>query len=217
MGFHQPVAIIPNGIDVPPQLELSGGDMRTLLYLGRIHPKKGLDLLLLAWRDLQSRFPNWRLQIVGADNGGFLDQMRRLSADLGLQRVEFSGPLYGANKWRSYRKADLFVLPTYSENFGLVVAEALAAGTPAIVSHGAPWQGLDTQGAGWWIEIGIDPLVACLEMAMNKSPEKLSAMGQRGRDWMVREFSWSRIGEQMAQTYRWLRQGGERPEWVKED
>jgi len=217
MGFRQPVAVIPNGIDVPPPYERSDGGTRTLLFLGRIHPKKGLDILLPAWRALQSRFTDWRLQIVGADNGGYLDQMRSLATELGLERVEFCGPLYGADKWRAYGAADLFVLPTYSENFGLAVAEALASGTPAVVTCGAPWQGLETQGAGWWIDIGLDPLVTCLETAMIQSPEDLAAMGQRGRDWMVREYSWPRIGRQMAETYRWILQGGGRPAWVIED
>lgn len=217
IGFRQPVAVIPNGIDVPSLSEKPVGDPRTLLFLGRIHPKKGLDMLLPAWKAVQSRFPDWRLQIVGADNGGYLDQMRMLSTELGLERVEFSGPLYGVEKWRAYSEASLFVLPTYSENFGLAVAEALAAGTPSIVTHGAPWQGLEVEGAGWWIEIGLDPLVACLETALSQSRGALSVMGQRGRDWMVRDYSWAQIGLQMAETYRWILQGGERPAWVIED
>ncbi len=217
MGFLQPVAIIPNGIDVPPLQEKAGGGLRTLLFLGRIHPKKGLDMLLPAWRAVQSRFQDWRLRIVGQDNGGYLDQMRSLATELGLERIEFSGPLYGHDKWRVYGEADLFVLPTYSENFGMAVAEALSAGTPTIVTRGAPWHDLESYGAGWWIEIGLDPLVACLETAMSLSPRDLAAMGQRGRDWMVREYSWSRIGWQMAETYRWMLQGGERPAWVIED
>lgn len=219
MGFRQPVAVISNGIDVPPpdMYKTTLGCMRTLLFLGRIHPVKGLDMLLLAWKALQSRFPDWQLRIVGGGNGGYLDQMRSLAGELELERVDFSGPLYGANKWRAYGEADLFVLPTYSENFGMAVAESLAAGTPAIVTRGAPWQGLETHCAGWWIEIGVDPLVACLETAMSQSPVDLAAMGLRGRDWMLRDFSWSRIGRQMTETYRWIIQGGERPAWVIED
>jgi len=217
MGFRQPVAIIPNGIDVPRLYERSYADTRTLLFLGRIHPKKGLDMLLPAWRDLQSRHPEWRLQIVGADNSGYLKQLITLASELALERVEFSGPLYGADKWRAFAQADLFVLPTYSENFGLVVAEALAAGTPAVVTHGAPWQALETHGSGWWIEIGVDPLVSCLDTAMNHSPDTLAELGLRGRSWMARDFSWARISFQMVETYRWILHGGRRPSWILED
>jgi len=217
MGFRQPVAVIPNGIDVPPQMVRLRKGVRTLLFLGRINPIKGLDMLLPAWQAVQSRFPNWQLRIVGADNGGYLDKLRALAAELGLERVEFCGPLYGQDKWRAYGEADLFVLPTYSENFGLAVAEALAAGTPAIVTRGAPWHGLETQGAGWWIEIGLDPLVACLESALIQSSVVLAVMGQQGRDWMVRDYSWQQIGKQMAESYQWILHGGGRPTWMIED
>ena len=100
--------------------------------------------------------------------------------------------LYGEAKVRAYRAASAFVLPTHSENFGMTVAEALAAGTPAIVTTGAPWEGLEQQGAGWWIQIGVDPLVACLTEVMALPPPRLSAMGQAGRAWMARDFHGSR-------------------------
>jgi len=217
MGFRQPVAIIPNGIDIPAQLPDIHVGGRTLLFLGRIHPIKGLDMLLPAWRAIQDRFPDWRLQIVGPDNHGYLAQMKRLAGELGLERVEFTGGLSGEKKMQAYRMADLFVLPTYSENFGMTVAEALATGTPAIVSKGAPWMGLDTQGAGWWIDIGVDPLISCLENALAMSAESLAEIGLRGREWMKTEYSWRHVGEQMASTYRWLLNGGKKPDWVIEN
>lgn len=220
LGFRQPVAIIPNGIDIPPPLNKSTGGMRTLLFLGRIHPVKGLDMLLPAWGAVQARFPDWRLRIVGSDDGyygisGYLDKMRRLSEQLGLQRIEFAGALHGDAKWKAYTDADIFVLSTYSENFGMSVAEALAAGTPAIVSKGAPWAGLESIGSGWWIDIGVDPLVKCLNEAMAYRSEDLALMGSRGRDWMLREYSWSSVGSKMSITYRWLKNRSEpRPAWV---
>lgn len=204
LGFRQPVAIIPNGIDIPEQISKVHGGKRTLLFLGRIHPKKGLDLLLPAWRAVQDRFPEWRLRIIGPDNGGYLSEMRRLAAKLSLARVEFCGELVGVQKWHEYQQADLFVLSTYSENFGMTVAEALASGTPAIVSKGAPWDGLLNHQAGWWIDVGLDPLVACLKVALSQQSSRLEEMGLRGRNWMENDFSWARIGVQMADTYRWL-------------
>lgn len=216
LGFKQPVAIIPNGIDVPDLGEKKPGAMRTLLFLGRIHRKKGLDILLPAWGAVQHRFPDWRLKIVGPDNSGYLAQMRRLAAGLGLDRVEFAGPLYGSEKTLAYAQADLFVLPTYSENFGISVAEALAAGTPAIVTKGAPWEGLSSHGCGWWIDIGVDPLISCLENAMSRSHDELDEMGQRGRTWMETEYSWNEIGRKMVETYKWICNGGAKPVWVIE-
>jgi len=214
IGFRQPVAVIPNGIDMPAVLPKTVNKYRTLLFLSRIHPIKGLDMLLPAWRAVQARFPEWRLRIVGPDNGGYLGKMKSLAAELGVARVEFVGAVYGQHKWQMYRDADLFILPTYSENFGMAVAEALAAGTPAIVTKGAPWEGLERCGAGWWIEIGIDPLVACFEQALSCFSDTLEQMGRQGRVWMEQDYSWPVIGRKMAQTYQWVLHGGEKPEWV---
>ena len=215
MGFHQPVAIIPNGIDIPlfSSKRLKIG--RTLLFLGRVHPSKGLDILLPAWRAIQERFSEWRLVIAGPDNGGYLGKMQHLADELHLKRIEFVGLLKGERKWQAYQDADIFVLPTYSENFGMTVAEALAAGVPAIVSKGAPWQDLERKRAGWWIDIGVDPLVACLNEALTQTPDTLAKMGQRGRAWMQAEFSWKQVATMMDQTYLWILKGGTAPDWVK--
>ena len=215
LGFRQPVAVLPNGIDVPPYEKPAPVPRRRLLYLGRIHKKKGIDLLLQAWRAVAPKFPEWELIIAGPDDGGYLGEMRRLAGDLGLERVSFHGPVYGEDKLRLYRSADLYVLPTYSDNFALTVAEALATGTPAIVSKGAPWSGLEKEGAGWWAEIGLDSLVTALETALAEPPEVLRAMGARGHGWMVREYSWEAIGRQMASVYRWLCGQAERPPCVR--
>lgn len=216
MGFRQPVVVIPNGIDVPDYVSKPVRPTRTLLFLGRNHPIKGLEYLLRAWRVVQCRFTDWRLRIVGPNERGYGDEMRRLGANLGLERVEFVGGKYGEEKLREYREADLFVLPTRHENFGLAVAEALAAGTPSIVTRGAPWSGLESHNAGWWIDIGVDSLVACLENALDQSAETLAVMGRNGREWMAEEFPWERVGRQMAKAYRWMINGGDRPEWVIE-
>jgi glycosyltransferase involved in cell wall biosynthesis len=214
VGFPQPVCIISNGVDVPLLRQERSNSRRKLLFLGRIHPKKGVDVLLHAWSAVSQRFPDWDLRIAGPDNGGYLPRMQALAAELKVQRVEFCGPVYGEGKLRIYREAELFVLPTHSENFGMTVAEALAAGTPAIVTRGAPWAALEQHGAGWWIEFGVDPLVACLEEALSRPREELAARGRRGREWMMHEFSWERVGVMMDQTYRWLLSGGEVPAWI---
>ena len=214
----QPVCVIPNGIDVsrmkskPTKLTARG---RVVLFLGRIHPVKGVDILLRAWAAVGHKFPEWELRIAGADNNGYLARMQTLAEDLKLERVIFCGPLYGNAKQAAYREADLYVLPTHTENFGVTVAESLASGTPAIVTKGAPWNGLEEHRAGWWIDIGIDPLVCCLEEAMSRSSGELASMGGAGREWMMKDFSWPKIGQMMHLTYEWLLYGGETPAWVR--
>ena len=216
-GLRAPVAVLPNGIDLPelPASKAGPSGRRRLLYLGRIHPIKGIDDLLRAWRNVQASFEGWELHITGPGNEVYVGQMKALAAELGAERVTFTGPAYGAEKSAAYADADLYVLPTHSENFGMTVAEALAHATPAIVTRGAPWDGLETNDCGWWIDIGEAPLTECLRNALAASPEELRARGLRGREWMERDFSWGRIGSMMLETYEWLLGGGAPPEWVQ--
>lgn len=215
-GFKAPVAIIPNGIDLPDlMLERPTGHQRTLLFLSRIHPIKGVDRLLNAWRELQHLHPEWCLRVVGRGESGHECEIKELAHSLKLARVEFPGPLYGVDKSRAYFSADLFVLPSHSESFGVAVAEALAHGIPAIVSQGAPWPGLEAEGCGWWVKHDVPSLTQALNMAMSVPPDLLEAMGRKGRSWMERDFVWRTIADRMASAYRWRLEGGGSPEWVR--
>jgi glycosyltransferase involved in cell wall biosynthesis len=217
MGFRQPVIVLPNGIDLAPPDPPPPRDSprRRVLFLGRIHPIKGLDMLLPAWRAVQDRYPDWELHIVGAGNDGYVDSLRRICSETKVERIEFRGALHGSEKWRAYREAALFVLPSRSENFGMSVAEALASGVPAIVSTAAPWPGLVDKRAGWWVEGRVDAFVAALEDALSREPGELAAMGERGRRWMQQDFSWAKIGERMTEAYRWVLSGGTAPASVR--
>jgi glycosyltransferase involved in cell wall biosynthesis len=217
-GLTNPVAIIPNGIDLPESVTKScAAAERVVLSLGRIHPKKGLDRLLSAWSTIEARHPGWRLRIAGPGEGGHEEKLRALAASLGLTRVAIEGPVYGCAKWDAYCSADVFVLASLNENFGLTVAEALAAGTPAISTKGTPWGRLEHEGCGWWVDYGIEPLAAALESAMALPREGLLRMGERGRAWMAREFSWERAAQDMLLVYRWLPHGREPPPTVRFD
>lgn len=214
LGFRQPIAVIPNGVDIPPLRYSGAPSPRRLLFLARIHPKKGLEMLLRAWALLQCDFRDWQLEVVGPDNVGHMNDMRWLAASLGLERVVFRGALFGSAKEEAYQRAELYVLPTHSENFGLSVAEALANGTPVITTHGAPWSGLVRHGCGWWIERSLPALTETLRTGMSKSPEDLRRMGENGRRWVEREFSWRGVAAHMAEFYRWLVAGGAAPDFV---
>lgn len=216
-GLTNPVAVIANGIDVPElplPPPLPPGAPRTVLHLGRLHPKKGIDRLLHAWAKVEPAHPGWRLQIAGPSENGYGAELAALAQGLALARVTFTGPLYGEEKRAAYRAAGVFVLPTLNENFGLVVAEALASGTPVICSKGAPWQGLESERCGWWVDHGPEPLAAALDRAMRLPPAELSEMGGRGRRWMQRDFSWESVASQMSDVYRWCAGAGPLPATV---
>ena len=217
LGLRNPVAVIPNGVDIPEQIEGPDerlGRFRELIFVGRLHPIKGLDVLLRAWRNVQGDAQDWRLLFVGPDEGGYESDLKRLSRSLGCERVIFGGPAYGSEKSRAYFRASLFILPSKSENFGMAAAEALAHGVPAVISKGAPWKGVEENGCGWWVDASVDSLTETLKVSLSKSPEELTGMGARGRSWMIREFNWERISRMMLDTYEWAIHGGEAPLWV---
>jgi len=217
-GLANPVAIIPNGIDLPELARSQSAARaveRVVLSLGRIHPKKGLARLVHAWSKVEARYPAWWLRIAGPPELGHDNELRALAVSLGLTRISVEGPIYGEAKTSAYQCADVFVLPTLNENFGLTVAEALAAGTPVISTKGAPWSGLEREGCGWWIEQGIEPLAAALAHAMALPREALKAMGGKGREWMARDFSWDCVGRSMLDVYLWLASRAEPPAAIR--
>ena len=217
-GLKNPIAIIPNGIDIPEvdRYWTNATDAgRVVLSLGRIHPKKGLDRLVRAWAIVEAAHPDWRLRIIGPDELGHARELAALAANLKTQRVSIEGAVGGDAKASAYSEADLFVLPTLNENFAITVAEALAAGTPVIATKGAPWHGLVREDCGWWIDHGVEPLAATLEEAMAMEREALQRKGAKGRAWMKRDFSWDRVGLEMLNVYRWLSFGEEVPSTVR--
>ncbi|MGB5063775.1 MAG: glycosyltransferase, partial [Candidatus Competibacter sp.] len=161
----------------------------------------------------------WKMIIAGPDEGGHQKIVEAAIQHAGLQDdFEFPGSVvYGDEKEALYRSAEVFVLPTFSENFGLVVAEALACGVPVITTKGAPWEGLLTHRCGWWIDIGVEPLVAALREAMNLPPDTLRDMGRRGRAYVEQNFGWPGIAQQMLSVYRWVLGQGDKPDCVMSD
>jgi glycosyltransferase involved in cell wall biosynthesis len=217
-GLNNPVAIVPNGIDLPEVRTGSPSGTavdRVVLSLGRIHPKKGLDRLVRAWARLEAAHPDWRLRIVGPDELGHAGELAVLGAELKVRRVSIEKSVTGDAKIAAYQQADLFVLPTLNENFAITVAEALAMGTPVIATKGAPWRALQSEGCGWWIDHDVESLAAALANAMVMTREALQAMGAKGRAWMKRDFSWDHVADDMLNVYRWLSSGGEAPSTVR--
>jgi glycosyltransferase involved in cell wall biosynthesis len=206
-GFTQPVAVVPNGIALPPAR--ARRERREVLALARLHPKKGLDRLVDAWAQVEREETSrgWWLTLAGPDEAGTRARLAAQAARLGLGRVRFTGPLYGAEKSARLARAAVFALPSLNENFGMAAAEALAAGTPVIASRGTPWSGLEAERCGWWVPGSRDALAGALRAALALPPAARAEMGARGRRWMARDFGWPRQAEALAAAYEWARAG----------
>jgi glycosyltransferase involved in cell wall biosynthesis len=216
LGFRQPIAVIPNGLRFPAHISprpSTDGEC-VMLFLSRIHPKKGLLNLLHAWKRA-SPDETWRLVIAGPDEGGHRAAVESAVQLLGLARqVRFAGEIGDDDKWSWYSSADVFVLPSFSENFGMVVPESLSAGTPVITTTGTPWSELEEVGCGWQVNPTVEDLSAAIQHVTCMSRDDLAAMGRRGSTWAHGRFSWSDVGSKTVTFYRWLLDGGERPPFV---
>lgn len=214
-GLKQPVAILPNGLEIPSTTIRS--KQKTVIFLGRIHPVKGIDLLIEAWTRIgkSGRFNDWNLVIAGPTTSDYAKEMQQLAS--GLNSVSFTGEIKGDEKNNLLAQSAIYVLPTHTENFGISVGEALACGTPAITTTGAPWRGLIENDCGLWIDLSVDNLTAALEDMMSRPLEELTRMGQNGRQWIRRDFSWDEIARKTIRSYEWLLHPDsvEKPEWIK--
>ncbi len=300
LGFKQEIILSPNAVNVPdalPPSQRQADGKRRALFMSRIHPKKGLVELMEAWSKVNHA--QWVLEIVGTDSDGYQKTVEEAARHFGVaDSVIFTGPLMDEVKWQAYCRADLFVLPTYSENFGIVIAEALYAHVPVITTKGTPWQELEgykeeqgsrskvqghiasatsnakesnvdsrTTGAsaascvdqerdlsqdpnaetsscqaealadnpavaqphcgvqrqsstvsdrpsgselglssngrcGWWIDIGIEPLIIALREAMALSDEQRHQLGLNGRQLVEAKYTWPAVAQMMVNGYK---------------
>ena len=192
---HPDIPDFPDIPDLPPKRTDEGP--RSFLFVGRLHPLKGLDLLLAALPT------DAFLRVIAPDVDGAWARYERLARRLGVaDRVTFLGVKTGTEKTREMREADALVLPTHSENFGFAVAEALVVGTPAITTKGAPWEGLETHGCGWWTDVNVASLRAALADCASRARVELAEMGARGRAWMLSDFTGRACAERVQRAMK---------------
>ena len=199
----KPIIMSPNAVNVPemlPPQRFHEDGYRRVLFMSRFHYKKGLLNLVEAWAMLRPE--GWKVELVGTDSDGYLKVVEKRIYELGLQDdFIITGALMDEEKWSAYRRADLFVLPSYSENFGIVVAEALYAGVPVITTKGTPWEEIETHRCGWWIDTGVVPLATALKGAMSLTDVERQKMGEHGRKLVEEKYTWDAVVKKMIVGY----------------
>lgn len=212
VGLNNGVIVVPLGVNLTDDSSVARladrriSKMKRVSFIGRVAPIKGLANLLRAFAFEKGKKKtgerDWRIVITGPDQEGHTAELKSLARELKIEDyVEFAGPQFGDALQAAYDEADIFVLPSYSENFGSVVVEALAHGVPVITTKGTPWKELEEYGCGWWIDVGIEPLAKALAEAMSLTDDERREMGERGRELVKGKYTWDAVATKMLKGY----------------
>jgi glycosyltransferase involved in cell wall biosynthesis len=239
-GLRNPICIIPNGMDLPEggKQEEQGGnspwagliepERKVLLYLGRIHPKKGVVNLIKAWAAVQGS--EWTLAIAGWDQDGHEEELKSLASGLGLSFADtrdqksavdrqwplvFLGPQFGASKVACYVNCDAFILPSFSEGLPMVVLEAWAYGKPVLMTPECNLPEGFAANAAIRIEPNVESVAAGLEELFRLPHSVLCSLGTNGRTLVASRFTWPKIAVEMKSVYDWILGGGPKPSCVQ--
>jgi glycosyltransferase involved in cell wall biosynthesis len=224
LGLRNPIVVLPNGIDLsamPPPASRATfercfpavGGRPVLLFLGRIHPKKGLLHLLDAWAKVMPP-KEWLLLVAGPDQLGHTSEVQARARDLGIERhVLFTGPLHGDAKWIALSGAQGFILPSFSEGFSMAVLEAMASKLPVLITRQCNLD-VEALGAGLLAEPDAASVGDQLRSFFALGEDDRRALGERGRRAVEERYTWSTIARRMVDLYQWLLGAGNRPPHV---
>jgi glycosyltransferase involved in cell wall biosynthesis len=229
-GLPNPICVIPNGMAPtgesialsPPWKGKVAAGRNTLLYLGRIHPKKGLANLMRAWAITRQRFStsirNWDLVVAGWSQNSHEQELKTLARQLGITAsVHFPGPQFGEAKMAAHHHADAFILPSFSEGLPMAVLEAWAQHLPVIMTPQCHLPEGFEAGAAIRAQPETASIVEALETLFLMDPTERRKMGHNGHQLVAEHFNWSEIGAQMHDVCRWLVEGSDPPGCVLND
>lgn len=232
LGVRVPISVIPNGIVTEGYScrKSIDGVKKQILFLSRVHEKKGIELLIDAYSLLHEDFSDWSVIIVGNGDAEYIKSLESRVDKLNLQDyIKIQPPVFGEAKTKLYQESSLFCLPSFSENFGMVIAESLSCGVPVITTNGTPWQLLNgetsTMGAsldglgenrrtGWCIDLNVQNLEISLREAMSMKSTTLYEMGQRGSRLVNENFNYRAVAKKTKSLYEWILNGGDKPKYV---
>lgn len=202
-GFNPCVKIIPNGISVKDVcIKQSWHEQKCILFLALWRHNKGLDILFDAIACLREELNEWKVKIVGLESDYTANQLLNMAMSRKIDSiVDIVGALHGEDKLDAYRSADVFVLPTLHENFGIVIAESFICGTPVITTKGAPWKEIEENKCGWWVDRSVESIVAAIRGFMDTSIEDRELMGRKGRQFVIDNYSSVAIAQQFIGMY----------------
>lgn len=203
LGFTNNIIVIPNGIEVDKIKIKDNWEIQCqILFLSRLHEKKGVEILIEVFSQLKDQLKNYKLVLAGEGDLQYINRLKQLAIDKNIsEQIIFIDGVYGELKWELFKNSDLFILPTYSENFGIVIAEALACGVPVITTKGTPWEELNTRRCGWWIENDVDSLKNAILKFKLLSSNDLEIMGRNGRELIIEKYNSKIIGRLMFNLY----------------
>jgi len=218
LGFKNPVAVIPNSIDIkiPEKKAKPKNQKKRVGFVGRFAPIKNIENLIKAWGETGKNDPGWELILIGDGDAAYNASLVRLAEKINVNNILFTGFLNGKEKETALQSLNYLVLPSKSENFGMVVPEALIREIPVIASKGTPWEELNTCNAGWWVDIGVQPLVEALQEALQLPEEQRIQRGLNGRKLVEEKYSIEAVAQQMVELYKWILNQGEKPDFIYE-
>jgi poly(glycerol-phosphate) alpha-glucosyltransferase len=217
-GLKNPICVIPNGV-VLPEAENTDclQEKRTLLYLGRLHPKKGLSSLIQAWSRVATKAheAGWCLRIAGWDQNGHRAALEALADRLIVNSsVNFVGPQFGEAKAKCFRAASAFVLPSLSEGLPMSALEAWSWNLPVLMTANCNLPEGARAGAAIAMEADVESIAIALDRLFSMSHSELREMGSRGRGLVEERFQWPRVAQQMSEVYDWVLKRGPQPPCV---
>lgn len=214
LGITSPIAVIPNPIEIKSFKEKKQDKIFRLGYLGRFHFRKNIQSLIYAFAELGDKAKDAELLLIGGGDEQYESFLKKEVERLRLKNVRFTGFLSGQEKMNAIASLSVLAMPSEFENLGNVILEGLVRGIPCIATTGSPWEELNTRQCGWWVEYNQHSITEAIEKGINTPIEELQAMGSRGKQLMIDNYSIESVCLKFKILYEWIQNGGTKPDFV---